>query len=405
MIEDEDRRGSFSFRTAWSRLQVDPNITFFLAPPSPDPLSTQMMNRAFTPTNASVSNVSMPSLSCAVTSQVRIRNAGGHWILESLDIHGKAKHEGGDEYYVTYTDESMSSPTAIAFVSDRQDGSYHLEFVKSPSLNATGPLTGIGSVTIILQYSCGLGHLAPPSKLQWSTGGAINAEYKVEKMTAPHMDNFVPPQGIDLSRYDQVLAFGDSTMGNFANHNRGHSNMYWPGNVWAPLNAQTVDQVFLDQIKGNVTRSYTKFHNVALLLGSSVWDILANDLNQGPQFQDHRASCRRLIASIREEFPSLEIYWKSGTAMHIHRVADMNDWFHLGRVFYMSSSRAHDLYRYQKQIMAEFNVTLLDLYPATHLSADHLRPGDGRHYTQEFDKMMLDWFYPHSKSSDLDSVK
>jgi hypothetical protein len=311
----------------------------------------------------------------------------------------------------------MTSPTAIAFVRDRQDGSYHLEFVTSPSLNATTttrPLMGIGSVTIILQYSCGLGHLAPPAKLHWSTGGAINAQFKVENRTAPHMDNFMAPstRGIDLSRYDKVLAFGDSTMGNFANHNLGaDTNIYWPGNVGAPLNSQTVDQVFLHQIKGNVTlavRRRTKFHTIALLLGSGVWDILADDdlkNQQGPQFKDHRVACRQLIASIRNEFPVLDIYWKSITAMHIQQVAsDKNDWFHVDRVFYMSSSRAHDLYRYQKEIMAQLNVTMLDLYPATHLSADHLEPGDGRHYTREFNKMMLDWFYPHSKNLGLDTV-
>jgi hypothetical protein len=83
-----------------------------------------------------------------------------------------------------------------------------------------------------------------------------------------------------------------------------------------------------------------------------------------------------------------------------------NDWFHVERVFYMSFSRVNALYHYQKEIMEDLNVTLLDLYPATRLSAEHLQPGDGRHYTQEFNRMMLDWFYPqNSRSSDLDSVK
>jgi hypothetical protein len=298
----------------------------------------------------------------------------------------------------------MSSPTAIAFVNDCQDGSYRLEFVKSPSLNATSPLMGIGSVTIILQYSCGLGHLAPPSKQRWRTGGAINAQYKVKtRTTPPHMDNFVPPQkGIDFSRYDRVLAFGDSTMGNFANHTTAltgsNYNIYWPGNVAAPLNTKTVDQVFLPQIQRTVNHALKNHNNVAIVLGSSVWDILAADDNfhQGPQFQDHREACRRLIASIRKTFPSVAIYWKSPTAVHIHQVAsDKKDWFHVQRVFYMSSSRAHDLHRYQQEIMLELNVTVLDLYAATQLSAEHLKPGDGRHYTDQFNKMMLDWFYPN----------
>jgi hypothetical protein len=220
------------------------------------------------------------------------------------------------------------------------------------------------------------------------------------------METFVPPSGIDLTRYEQVVAIGDSTMKHFVEQSQ--PNLFWSGHVGGALNLQTVDNPFprpnkmmnpsfLSQIKSHVTSAREKFPNVALLMGSGVWDILTDDVIQGPEFQDHRAAVRLLITSVRQEFPNIDLYWKSHTAMHIHRVSDQNDWQQVRRVFYMSTSRSHDLYRYQRDIMAELNVTLLDLYPATYLSAEHLEFGDGRHYTKEFNKRLIDWFYPHGR--------
>jgi hypothetical protein len=375
----------------------------FLAPPKYDLIPTDMMKLIFLQKNRT------NFTSCPVTSQVRIIESPDQWKLQSLTIDGEAKTVGGDEYYITYADDSMSSSsilTAVAFVSDCQDGSYDLRFVTSPSLNATTKLSGIGRVTIILQYSCGLGHLAPPVKLNWNTGGAINSRHVVKNRRAPPMETFVPPSGIDLTRYEQVVAIGDSTMKHFVEHNQ--PNTFWPGHVGGALSLETVDKPFprtnkmmnpsfLSQIQSHVTSTREKFRNVALLMGSGVWDILADDVIQDPEFQDHRAAVRLLITSVRQEFPDIDLYWKSHTAMHVHRVADQNDWQQVRRVFYMSSSRSHDLYQYQKDIMAELNVTLLDLYPATYLSAELLEFGDGRHYTKEFNKRLLDWFYPHGR--------
>ena len=375
----------------------------FLAPPDPDLIPTEMMKRIITQRNG------MNFTSCPVTSQVRIIESPDQWKLQSLTIDGEAKTVGGDEYYITYADDSLSNSsimTAVAFVSDRQDGSYGLSFVTSPSLNATTKLSGIGRVTIILQYSCGFGHLAPPVKLNWNTSGAINSRYVVKNRRAPPMETFVPPSGVDLTRYEQVVAIGDSTMKHFVEHNQ--PNMFWPGHVGGALSSRTVDKPFsrpnkmmnpsfLSQIQSQVTSTREKFGNVALLMGSGVWDILADDVIQGSEFQDHRVAVRLLITSVRQMFPDIDLYWKSHTAMHVHRVADQNDWREMRRVFYMSTSRSYDLYRYQKDIMTELNVTLLDIYPATYLSAEFLEFGDGRHYTKEFNKRLLDWFYPHGR--------
>jgi len=401
------------FQSKFSKLTVKRHVSTkghacpsVLVPKVPDPIPTSMMNRAFIPKNTTLPTPTNPAASCPVTSQVRLVLHDRRWILESLDNDGKLKTVGGDEYYITYTDDSMTSstsPTAVAFVRDCHSGTYELSFVTSPSLNTSvTTLSGTGTVSIILQYSCGIGHLAPPSKANWSTGGAINVRFAVEHVTAPPMKSFVPPHGIDLGQYDQVVAFGDSTMGHFVGR-----NLIWPGgNVGAPLNTDTIrnqiqwkDRItpsMISQIKHYVSDAKRQFPNVALLVGSGVWDIIADEEGrQGPQFHDHREALRVLVAAIRMEFPTLDLYWKSHTAMHIHRVADKKDWFHLERVFYMSTSRSYDLYRYQNDIMAELNVTFLDLYPATYLSAEQLRELDGRHYSKDFNMKMLNWFYEH----------
>ena len=375
----------------------------FLIPQTPDPFPATMLNQAFVTNNKTLSMPTNVVRSCPVTSQVRlVLLQDAHWILESLDIDGQPKIFGGDEYYVVYKDYGMASstsPTAVASVRDCHNGRYKLFFVTSPSLSSP-MLSGTGTISITLQYSCGIGHLAPPSKAKWGTGGAINAEYVAHNVTAPRMKPFVPPHGIDFGQYNQVVAFGDSTMGHFTSR-----NLVWPGgNVGAPLNTDTIynpihwkDRItpsMLDQIHEYVANAMKQYSKVALLVGSGVWDIIADEEGrQGSEFHDHRTALRLLISEIRQLFPTLDVYWKSHTAMHIHRVSKQKDWFHLKRVFYMSTSRSYDLYRYQKRIMAELNVSVLNLYPATYLSAEHLRDLDGRHYSIEFNRKMLSWFY------------
>lgn len=396
--------------------RIDDYYSSFIVPKVPDIYPTEMISKAFVPRNTSLPATTYTTVWCSVTSQVRVlqRHDDSHWIIQSLDINGSPKRIGGDEYYVTYTDNTMAtttpkqhSPTAVAFVTDLEDGSYKLDFVTSPSLTAlqsiSTALSGRGTLTIILQYSCGLGHLAPPFKENWSTGGAMNAKYVVDNVTAPRrIQEFVAPhdRNIDFGQYNRVVAYGDSTMGHFC-----HRNLIWPaGNIGAPLNTETVfyprerkgitSPSFVEQITHEIKLAREEYgDNIALLMGSGVWDVLSDVKGQGVKFHNHRRALRELIAAIREEFPTLDMYWKSVTAMHIHQVASRDDWWELTRVFYMSSSRTHDLYRYQKEIMKELNVPVLDLYNATYLSAEQLQFADGRHFSPEFNKLMLNWFY------------
>ena len=188
-------------------------------------------------------------------------------------------------------------------------------------------------------------------------------------MSMPTIEPFVEPRNVDLGIYDQVLAFGDSLMQQLVQNNESRKNIVFPENVWAPLNTITANKhiirgpeddrrssdSFVQQIKTLVHRAQEKSQNVALIVGSSVWDILEGDENtysifQGTHFQDHIAACRLLIDFVRKEFPNVDVFWKSQTAMHIHRVAEYRkDWYHVNRINYMSTSRAYDLYRFQKE--------------------------------------------------------
>jgi hypothetical protein len=134
---------------------------------------------------------------------------------------------------------------------------------------------------------------------------------------------------------------------------------------------------------------------LAVVLGSGVWDILADDEAAGGQdFEDHLVACEQLILSVRETHPGVTIYWKSMTAMHNHVVAKHNPtWQNIKRIYYMSNSRARRLDQAQKILMKKLKVPVLDVFDATFYAAHKTRPSDGRHYLPDFNKRVLGWFY------------
>jgi hypothetical protein len=72
---------------------------------------------------------------CSQTTQVRILPICPYWELHTLDQTGAPKDVGGDDFYVTYTDDAVVKhnndhhPTAVAEITDLQNGSYRLSFV------------------------------------------------------------------------------------------------------------------------------------------------------------------------------------------------------------------------------------------------------------------------------------
>ena len=387
-----------------------------LFPNEPDPIPLKRVQSALRTNNGTVWDpVTLQYLQqdCPVTSQFQLdRTHDDFWILRTLSIHGLPKTMGGDEFYITY--QGTDGTLAVAVTTDQLDGSYHLNFHHVPLEFTPSMKQGKNNknhnrndslLTIELEYSCGIGHYAPPQKRLWSAGGAVKTNYTLSGIPAPlTIHPFLPPNqeyDIDLDQYDFVHAFGDSLMEQFVSQHGEyfHSNSMFHENINMALHKQSVS-AFLREIHADVKlrlKTLKSHQTLALLLGSSTWDILADNVGQGPTFDNHRHALRQLIQQLQQTLPAnVHLFWKSATAVHVHQVQGV-DWFHIARIVYMASSRAHDLYIYQKEIMEELQVPFLDIYHATYLSAAHLHDGDGRHYRPELNSFMLNWFYKTNK--------
>ena len=71
------------------------------------------------------------------------------------------------------------------------------------------------TITVYFEYTDNIGRLPPPLKENWSNGGYSHKCYTIDlpcHYNRPHIRAFVPPTpSVDLSTFDQVFAFGDST--------------------------------------------------------------------------------------------------------------------------------------------------------------------------------------------------
>ena len=386
---------------------------------------------------------SSPDCCCQVEIHLR---EDGKSILYSIDSDGHRKIQGGDEFYVRYEEFTLvdisggeNSSTeikiqAVAFMTDNDDGSYELDFCTTPTnpipcAEATkttskticrdGGEKRIRVVTIFFEYTENMGFLSPPSKQDWLNGGYSHKKYTFElpvELNRPFIREFSPPTlSVDLSKFDQVFAFGDSTFCQFLRQRPNKKGKYYFQNnlriigekVRMGLSSETVETLIEligdDDIEKELCID-CDVKQKALLVGSCLWDILnADDTLQGSEFKDHCDACREFIYQLRQRYPGVTLLWKSPMAVHIHwvdlqRVVDHDrvtaTLFGINRIKYMSSSRSLFLYKTQKRLMEELGVPMLELYDATHLSADQLYPSDGRHYKPDLNRKMLSWFYP-----------
>ena len=184
-----------------------------------------------------------PLTACCPTSQIRISSIihvgdnredfnsnsisnkqSSAWIVEALDEDGNRKTVGGDEFYITFLHSNAplppSGPTAIAIPIDYGDGTYLLDFVE-PSLGGGAKfpihdMSNNGTLRVDFVYTCSIGRMTRPSKDKWAEGGYLRQKsYTVENMTAPHVRAFPEPEsGVDLSKFEKVICFGDSMIGN-----------------------------------------------------------------------------------------------------------------------------------------------------------------------------------------------
>ena len=361
---------------------------------------------------------------CRPTSQVRLdgicsktninKNDSAstcNWILQSLDDRGKEKDKGGDEFYIAYFDDwekDQIDPTAVALVHDRNDGTFELTFVTTPMRRHLSPhRRGIGALHIFFQYTCGIGNLSPNSKQMWYSAGTSDLHFIANSLPEPPIQIFQPPTQYNLSAFSSVFFVGDSLFSQLVRRTemRGYfrKNTYMADTIQADLTMATVRPEFMQHLKsrhgmelngvvpggGNTRQS----DNMAVLIGSFVWDILAS--TQADSIENHLAACRAYVDWARRNYPNVTFFWKSGTAMHVHRLpwncTKMKFCNH--RTRYMSSSRAEYLYKAQKYLMKRLNVPFLDLFEATYLSAHRSRLNDGRHYTDDLNDQLSKFLF------------
>jgi hypothetical protein len=268
-----------------------------------------------------------PLANCSVTSQARIIQKSPHWILQSVDADGKDKTVGGDEFYVTYTDNQRpqhGKPTAAALISDLENGSYALDFVTTPMDPDSRKLTGVGTLTVHFEYTCNIGRAQQPTKADWKFGGATLIHHSKSNITQPPMRAFrFPPSDIDLSHFGLVVSFGDSMMETLV-RKRGRP---WPyirekvnyrTNIGSELNSTTLDSWLGSMKAWHGKQFHNRAINVALLLGSAAWDITTpkpNATRTRPEFSDHLDTCRRFVIKVKALYPNVTVIWKAPAAM------------------------------------------------------------------------------------------
>jgi hypothetical protein len=236
----------------------------------------------------------------------------------------------------------------------------------------------------------------------------------------------------DLRGYDTTLFFGDSLMDQmvmgwypstssewtFRRH-RDDISVHTAGNVELSLSTATVqrhidrlEERFGEQLRGGGSGGSNSSTNqtapdgtngggggVALILGSAAWDVIWPTEWQGPCFARHLEAVRRFVTHVRDAYPHVDVYWRLPTAQHIHR-AHYNCFDHgtgcIDAVRYATVSRFRYLYHAQKRLMTRkggLDVTVIDLYDLSYLSAHMTATDDMLHFSTEWNRRVLEMLY------------
>ena len=396
-----------------------------------------------------------PFRNCAATVQyelqiVSLTTSGsvgpttGTWILQSMMLQRKGnamddkaserksgavvplvvpKSMGGDELYVEWM---SNTDMGVATVTDQHDGTYLLEFTRPPAYqyNMTNniPIINIGlgndapadsryedsdesfgQLVIHYHYTCGVAGYYALERQNFTGIGDVRESLIHFHLPKPRIQEFIPPNddgAIDLSKYDVVIPFGDSVIREFykqiflRNNSCEHPTNYQ--HTGHSLSTRTDLLVWLDVF--NTTygyfENYQNNESIALITGSSVWDLLAfHNVFSGalrPDMMEHLTTVREFIAAIRTAYPEIDIYWKSPSALHLHR-RDVQLWTNPLN----SYQTASDLNVAQRELMKELDVPFLDLYDSYYLSATWTKQNDTMHYAEStLPTLLVSYFWP-----------
>jgi hypothetical protein len=285
--------------------------------------------------------------------EIHIRSNKLKSLLYTRNCHGQRKCTGGDEFYIRYeehavdaseSDRQPSTPAqlqlqAVALVTDIGDGSYELEFSTTPmipflprELNDARGDKVVAAWTVYFEYTNGIGSLPPPLKGTWPNGGYTHTLYQKKGnplSLRPQIREFHPPMPcIDLSTFDQVFVFGDSTFCQFVRQRPNKKGKYFfqPNlrvlgeKVRVGLNTKTIS-VLLQLVQSNLDGVLSKVDSGAkkraLIVGSCLWDILdSEDELQGSSYDDHAHACLEYVRELRKKYPQIIVIWKSPMACH-----------------------------------------------------------------------------------------
>lgn len=291
----------------------------------------------------------------------------------------QAKTTGGDEFFV-HNDKFSS----IGYVTDLMNGSYAVTMSRD-----------YDEFTIVPQYTCGDGTLAPPLKENWTDSGSLDSRvlfhfnskpFKVQRMTVD-----VKPTVI---RKKTTYAAGDSMMEQFIGYRMKRKTKRQFYKIQAPLSSKTLDSVFVVPIT-NMMKPSVKQKTSTLILNSGVWDILESGKEQeDPDFVDHIESLDTLLRHVSTTYPKTQIVWKSMTALHVHKCDHRYAPQCTPRAKYMSSSRAKKLHMLQMELLRTDypQIIVLDMYNITFENPHGCNNNDGRHYTKKFNNALYKRF-------------
>lgn len=215
---------------------------------------------------------------------------------------------------------------------------------------------------------------------------------------------------IDLSRFDAVVAIGDSTMRQFrptnADRMRVRIEFHQLSFLLDASSARRCGE--RARMARRVLGGAASPARQLVLYGGGTWDVMS-EYGGGsetthlplPEYEAAFATCLR---GVRAAFPNATLVLKSLQALHPHRVdcqtatsqllvnaqnaRNRTSTCHV-RTKYMSASRTSRLFLSQERVAASLGVrTLGRLYSLTYRHAHQTVRGDGRHFTPQFNDFL-----------------
>ena len=161
-------------------------------------------------------------------------------------------------------------------------------------------------------------------------------------------------------------------------------------------------------------------YKIALVIGSSAWDIIWPTEWQGPTFQNHLQAVTDLLFYIRKQYPHIYIIWKLPYSNAMYN-ADPVDCFSrlnnntidndgdssscISALRYSSQERFYSLYQKQKYLLTaadtthynfsnDSHISVIDLYDISYFSGiQWMIPNDSIHYLPDWNRQILQLLY------------